>query len=514
MVAAPLDRPAGRLYHRPTMPNQPDAEPPAGRDPSSFNTDAPGTGPAAPRRARSVRISRRTALRLTSVGALAGISLVSLYVGQRGPESGSGGPGRPIAGPFPTPTAGSARTAGPAETAPARAAGPTTVDFLSWWWTEPRRAEAWRALVEHFHTTQDGVRIQEVAVPAPEYARRLLGQIATGGLKADTFAYPDEIAVRLVRGKHLDALDGTIERLGIGDRLDQSVQAIVTQDGRPYGLLASLDPSALVYNRELLAAAEVAEPPTTPDGYLEVARKVTSRPERFGHAGRATLDDPAGWWEDLTQWVLAYGGTWATARRPLADSEPVLRAVEAYKALHDGAMPRGAGGDELRRLVGEGKVVQYVARMAELEAVPTTRESVAANLFTAPPPWEGQRSVARASYVGIAAGSKKKQAARAWWEFAFRPENVRALLERSGDVVPIYAGALREEAFADQPWASGFQAARPVVLSTTIEGFEASVAEFRRIVLERVDEVLTAGKAPEIAMREAQQGLEGLASRI
>ncbi len=95
-----------------------------------------------------------------------------------------------------------------------------------------------------------------------------------------------------------------------------------------------------------------------------------------------------------------------------------------------------------------------------------------------------------------------------------REREVQGLLERSGEVLPIYAGALREGAFADQPWASGFRAARPVVLSTTIDGFEASVGEFRRIVLERVNEVLTAGKAPEVAMREAQQGLENLAGRI
>src|SRR3712207_3136613 len=184
-----------------------------------------------------MRVSRRTALRLASVGVLAGISLVSLYVGQRGPDSGGG---RPVPGPFPTPTADPNRAAGAVATAPARATGPTTIGFLSWWWTEPRRADAWRAVVEQFHAAQGDVRVQGLAVPAPEYARNLLGQVATGALEADTFAFSDEIAARLVRGRQLDALDGSIQRLGIGDRLDQSAQAVVTLDGRPYGLLASL----------------------------------------------------------------------------------------------------------------------------------------------------------------------------------------------------------------------------------------------------------------------------------
>lgn len=102
------------------MANQPDAEPSAGHDP------APETGPPEPARSRPRRVSRRTVLRLASVGVLGGISLVSLYVGQRGPEGGSG---RPVGGPFPTPTAVPTRAARPAATTPVKAAGPTTIGF-------------------------------------------------------------------------------------------------------------------------------------------------------------------------------------------------------------------------------------------------------------------------------------------------------------------------------------------------------------------------------------------------
>jgi ABC-type glycerol-3-phosphate transport system substrate-binding protein len=481
------------------MPDQP-AEPADARaDPAS---------PARPAGPRRGRVARRTVLRLAGLGALGGISLASLLAGQRGMD---GEDGRPRLGPIAPPTSAPGRAR---QAAPATPAGPTTILFAAWWWGDGRRAAAWRALVEEFHAAQGAVRVAELPIPAADYARTILSQTATATLQADALAFPDEIATRLVRGRHLDQLDETVERLGIRDRLDRAAQAPVTRDGRTYGLLASLQPTALVHNHHLYAGAGIAEPPTSPEAYLDVAARLTRRPERFGHVGPATLDDVPGFWADLTQWVLAFGGTWATARVPLADSGPVVRAVEAYKALHDRAMPHGAGEAEIRRLVGRGAAGQWLASVADLEAVPTDRPEVAASLVSAPPPWESRRSVARADYVGIAAGSKKKGAARAWWEFALTPERVGTLLERSGEVAPIYAGALPEGALAGQAWASGFVAARPVVLSTTIEGFEASVGEFRRIVLERVREVLTAGKAPAVAMREAQDGLEDLASRL
>jgi hypothetical protein len=47
-----------------------------------------------------------------------------------------------------------------------------------------------------------------------------------------------------------------------------------------------------------------------------------------------------------------------------------------------------------------------------------------------------------------------------------------------------------------------------------VDGLEANVAEVRQIVLGKVSEVLTSGRAPEDAMAEAQKALEELAARV
>jgi ABC-type glycerol-3-phosphate transport system substrate-binding protein len=116
--------------------------------------------------------------------------------------------------------------------------------------------------------------------------------------------------------------------------------------------------------------------------------------------------------------------------------------------------------------------------------------------------------------VGIYSGSKNKEAAKTWWEFVFRKENIQELLERAKDIIAPYEGGIREEYLKGLHWSSGYLASQVVVLPTIMGSFQDNVAEFRQIVLGKVSEVLVAGKAPEQAMAEAQKELEALAARV
>ena len=63
-------------------------------------------------------------------------------------------------------------------------------------------------------------------------------------------------------------------------------------------------------------------------------------------------------------------------------------------------------------------------------------------------------------------------------------------------------------------WKDGFLASKGTPLPATVNGLEANVAEVRQIVLSKVSEVLTGGRAPEEAMADAQKALEELAARV
>ncbi|MBA2448606.1 MAG: extracellular solute-binding protein, partial [Chloroflexi bacterium] len=392
--------------------------------------------------------------------------------------------------------------------------GPVTIKYLTWWWAEKGRNDAWRAMVEKFHGTQNDVRIEEVGFPFSEYFQKVMTQVAGGKLDADVLSFSDEIAVRLIKSNQLEPMDPIVDKLGVRDKLLQPAHGLVTTDGKIHGLVATQVPYALIYNKELYDKEGIAKPPATPEEYMEVAKKVTRRPDQFGHAGRSTLPEQNGWWQDLTHWVVGYGGVWAKDKKPLATSEPVLKAVRAYKRMYDEAAPQGSDASTYRRMAWEGKIVQYIDNSANINILRSGNPEIYPKIFSAPPPWENRGVVVSPSFVGIYAGSDKKDAARLWWEFIFNRDNLPELLEQALDIIPAYEGGIREAYVKDLHWASGFQAAKGVVFISTVEGFEANIAEFRQIALQKVSEVLTAGKDPELAMKEAQQGLEELAARV
>ncbi|MCL5109301.1 MAG: extracellular solute-binding protein [Chloroflexi bacterium] len=399
--------------------------------------------------------------------------------------------------------------------APGKPGGPVTIKYMTWWWAEAGRNDAWRALVQKFHGAQNDVRIQEVGFPYSDYLQNVMTQVAGGKLDCDVLSAYDELAIRLLKTNNLEPVDDLVAKTGIKDKLLKAPHDFVTVNGKLYALLMTLTPYALIYNTELYKKEGIAKPPDNRDEYFAVAKQVTHRPNQFGHASRSTMPEQNGWWQDLTQWVLGYDGLWsAPGKKPLVTSDAVINAVKAYKKLYDEAMPQGATASDYRRMAWEGKIVQYIDNSANINILKTGNPDVYPKILTSAPPWPNRKSIAIPNYVGIYAGSQNKDAAKVWWQFVFQKENLQFLFEKALDIIEPYQGVLRPEWVQGLPWVKGFQAANGVVFIATVPGFEANVAEFRQITLQKVSEVLTAGKAPEQAMKEAQADLEALAARI
>ena len=396
----------------------------------------------------------------------------------------------------------------------ATAQTPVTVKYLTWWWAEKGRNDAWRALVKRFHDAQKDIRIQEVGFPYSEFFQRITTQLAGGRLDADVLSFYDELGIRLIRANVLAPVDDVVQRLGIQDKLDKPTHQLVTSGGKLYGLLGANVPYALIYNRDLYAAAGIAKAPASQEEYFATAKRLTRRPDQFGHAGRSTMQEQNGWWQDISQWVLGYGGQWVKAKKPQLTEPPVISAVKAYKRLYDEAMPQGADASTYRRMAWEGKIAQYIDNSANINILKSGNPAIYPKIFTAPPPWENHRAINIPSYVGVYAGSTQKPAATAFLEFVFRPENLRSLMEAALDIYEPYPGVLSPAYLKELHWVDGFRASRGTPIPALVEGLESNVAEVRQMVLSRVSEVLTAGRAPEAAMAEAQQAVEELAARV
>ena len=426
------------------------------------------------------------------------------------PTTAAGG----VATTAPAATTGS--TAVTAVTAPAQSArNAVTVKYLSHWWAEKGRNDAWRNLVTKFHASQNDVRIEEVGFPFSEFFQKVTTQLAGGKLDADVLSYSDDLAFRLIKGNYLTPVDDVVTKLGIGDKLDKDLHKFARDSsGKLYGLMATNVPYALIYNKELYEKGGITKPPSTMDEYFAAAKQLTKRPDQFGHAGRNTLQEQNGWFTDLAHWVLGYGGQWIKAKKPQVTEAPVINAVKAYKRLYDEAMPQGADASTYRRLAWEGKVAQYIDNSANINIIKAGNAETYPKILTVAPPWANKQSIASATWLGVYSGSKNQQAAKTWIEFVFKPENFTPLMKDALDIYPPYQGALIDDQYLKGlPWSTGFLDAKGVSPPAMIEGLENNLAEVRQIILTKVSEVLTSNRPPEQAMADAQKQLEELAAR-
>ena len=407
-----------------------------------------------------------------------------------------------------------AAAAAPLAARRATAQTPATVKYMTWWWAEKGRNDAWRGIVKKFHDSQKDIRVQEVGFPYSEFFQRVTTQLAGGRLDADVLSFYDELGIRLIKSGVLAPVDDVTRKLGIQDKLDKPAHQFVTANGKLYGLLAVNVPYALIYNKDLYAASGVSQPPASQEEYFQIAKRLTKRPDQFGHAARSTMQEQNGWWQDISQWVLGYGGQWVKAKKPQLTEAPVINAVKAYKRLYDEAVPQGADASTYRRMAWEGKIAQYIDNSANINILKSGNPAIYPKIFTAPPPWENHRAINIPSYVGVYAGSTQMQASMAFLEFVYRPENIQQFMEASLDIYPPYQGAAREAYLKELHWTSGFLASRGSPIPTLVEGLESNIAEVRQMVLSQVSQVLTAGKAPEAAMAEAQKSVEELAARV
>ncbi|MBI3976758.1 MAG: extracellular solute-binding protein [Chloroflexi bacterium] len=480
---------------------------------------------AIPHDPRTQRVDRRTFLRALTL-VVGGIPLLAACgqppSAQRPPEPTPAAAKptevRPAAAPTSppaaaAPTSAPAPAASPTQAAPAKAGGPLTIKFMNWWWAEAGRNDAMRAMVKKFHDAQNDIRIEEVGFAFSDYASRVMTQLAGGRLDADVIIVDDALIIRMIRSGYLEPIDDIVAKLGIKNTLIKTHE-FVTVGGKQYGIVVAQVPYAIIYNKELYDKAGITKPPATQEEYFTVAKQLTRRPEQFGHAGRNTMAEASGFWFDLTHWVLGYGGVWAKAKKPLVTETPVLNAVKAYKRLYDEAMPQGATASTYRRMAGEGKIGQYIDNSANIGNIRAVDPNILPKIFTAPPPWENRRSGTPPAFGAVYAGSKNKDAGKLWWEFFFKKENFQQWAELALDIIGPYDGAVRPEYLKGLHWSTGYLGAQGMVFAQAIEGFEANAAEFQQTTLRKVSEVLTAGKAPEQAMKEAQQELEALAGRI
>lgn len=388
------------------------------------------------------------------------------------------------------------------------------LNFLTWFWSEPGRGDAWRAMIEKFHGEQSDIHINESGYGENDYFQQILIQARSGRIDGDLFTQTPDGFLRLMRDGHTISLEDVVEKAGI---TPVAAQDVLRKDGELNGLDIVTVRFGLVYNKGVFDAAGIGEP-TSIDEWVEGATALTSRPDQFGIYSPHLGTDPFTTWFTLQQWPVLFDGKWAEGSTPLLTSEPVINGLKLFKTMYENAMPQGSDIGTANQLFASSKIGQYMIVSAAVNQWKTNTEDpeLYGNLRSAAPFWPGGKAITRIHPICVNANTEpdKQEAAKEFLAWLYQKENYQELLELCLDVIPAIEGGIRPEYRETLHWADGYDATGTITVPEVLGDFVLFNDELGQVVVPHFEEILTGNVSVEDAMAAAQEEAEQLAERV
>lgn len=398
----------------------------------------------------------------------------------------------------------------------ARADEPVKLRIMSWEQFQPGEKEGWNALFAKYNASQSKTEVSWTGFPFNQFVQIVVTQIHAGSIEADILMATPDLAAQVIRKFDLGVpLDPIVEALGIQP---SGGHDYLRRDGKLYGLSVIDVPFTLIYDKTRYAAGGIAQPPQTPEDWVDVTKKLTDRPRQFGMALTNTLADGEQWWIELQNFCLPFDGTWAEGKKPLLTSPAVLKGLQLWYDLYQAGVAQGTAAAAMLRLFGDGRIAQTWGVTATMVVVQSVGPKEYQNLLSAPPPWPSRRSLDRLHPLIVLKTGKHIDLALDFVKFAMSPDNMAALMQKNLYAIPPYDLAARSASFkkytATMPWISGFLAAKQVSPVDVMGDFSSLDDQFGRIVVQNLQRALTGNISIGSAMQTAQRQVEALAVHI
>lgn len=383
--------------------------------------------------------------------------------------------------------------------------------YGTWFFEEPGRAEAWRAIISKFHAEQSDIKIKEAGAGFNEYTNNVIVQLQAGKLEYDLVQTTPDLVLRLLKADVLTPLGSVLTANNITTL--SPAHDYITVDGQPMGLDVVTVVFGLLYNKALTEAAGVSVPTST-DEWLASSTQLTSRPNNFGMFSAHLLSEPESFWFTLQEWACPFDGTWATGKTPNLTTEPILKAVDLFKKFYDATFPQGTDDATATRLWGAGQIAQQLIVSAAVNVYKTSAPDIYPNIRSMSLPWASKKSIARIHPITVNNQSANADAGVEFITWLYKPENYRLLLTGQLDVIPTYEVGGLDDYFAQLPWLDGYKDINPTTPPEMVGDFIFNNQEYGQIVINHVQEVLTGTASVEDAMAAAQSEAEELAANL
>jgi multiple sugar transport system substrate-binding protein len=161
--------------------------------------------------------------------------------------------------------------------------------------TSPERTETLKSIVKDFEAANPGTTVEITSLPWGE-AFEKFATMVSAGQTPDVVEMPDTWLSLYANHGVLEDLEPYIakwdEASDLNDRALEFGRAIKNKAYMlPYGFYLR----AMFYNKKLFAEAGVSEPPKTLDEFLEVSKKVSALPGKYGYCLRGGPGGLNGW---------------------------------------------------------------------------------------------------------------------------------------------------------------------------------------------------------------------------
>lgn len=239
---------------------------------------------------------------------------------------------------------------------------------------EGSNASMARILAEEFDAAHDNITVTYREVPFDDLVNEALRAYATGGAPDIISLDNPDFALFSSRGALLDITD----RVAASDTINTENYfagplASAMWDGRLYGVPKATNTIALFYNKDMFAAAGIAEAPTTWDQLVDDARKLTDASKNVYGLTFSARAGEEGTFQFLP-WIQMAGGSYDNVNVPGA-----VKALEIW-----------------RTLVDEKLASQDVLSMGQWDSTGTFNSGNAAMAISGP--WEINRMLADAKF--------------------------------------------------------------------------------------------------------------------
>jgi multiple sugar transport system substrate-binding protein len=392
---------------------------------------------------------------------------------------------------------------------PASSGQTVTLRFPSWQWGQPGYDEFFTAAIAEFERAHPNVRFEKIPVASASYTDQIVKMLAAND-PPEILQYLTQLFYKAAEADWLEPLDARLRETDVPKTWAPFLLAAGKVSGETYGVWISGSPIALMYNKRMLAEANVPVP-RTPEALMAAAKALTRKgPDgnvaQFGYALTTKMDNNAHVY-GLKNFVIGFGGNWGRDGKLDVMNPANRRAIEFERDLiKAGVVPLGADRIRAREIFWQGKAAMIIEGPWVMTSIKSENPKLLPDVGVAPMPFPNQTAGASNGFA-IARGQKHKDLA---WAF-IRMVTSDAWMKRYGEmtaVTPARQNALTEKALKDAPWLTTFAEVQRTGKDYLIPGLESYQNEIDKTVMNRVADVFFGEKPVDDALAQITADLE------